>query len=267
MGPWFIRDEAQPHRPGCSYETILVLIARGKVTLDSVLRGPTTAQFWYPAKRIPGIASKLGVCHACQTRIEGESGCPSCHTLFEVEGDRQTLGLMPIRMIPAPGASEGNGTLSAAPAAAESRSNPPVARVMGSIAVPSVAENRLRAELAAARQRSTLLLVALALVALVSLVVFAAFATASSRNSPDRAAQPPSQPSQSQPPQARGAASLDTAPNPIPVARPEVSNAPGVVNSQPEMPPAAAPPPSSVPAAPINPTNAELDVLRRTKLP
>src|SRR5881394_2638955 len=28
MGPWFIRDEAAPFRPGCSYETLRALIAR-----------------------------------------------------------------------------------------------------------------------------------------------------------------------------------------------------------------------------------------------
>lgn len=100
MGPWFVRDEQQPHRPGCSYETIVALIARGKVNTESIVRGPTTAQFWYPAKRVPGVANRLGICHACQAAVAAESACPTCHVSFEVEGDRQILGLLPVRLIP-----------------------------------------------------------------------------------------------------------------------------------------------------------------------
>ena len=51
MGPWFLRNPDSPHQSGCSYETLVMLITRGRVTVDSVLRGPTTHQFWSPAKR------------------------------------------------------------------------------------------------------------------------------------------------------------------------------------------------------------------------
>jgi len=41
MGPWYIRDLTAPFRPGCSYETLRDLIRRGKITRESIIRGPT----------------------------------------------------------------------------------------------------------------------------------------------------------------------------------------------------------------------------------
>lgn len=273
MGPWFIRDESQPHRPGCSYETILALIARGKITLDSVLRGPTTAQFWYPAKRIPGIASKLGVCHACQSRVSGESSCPACHTLFEVEGDRQTLGLMPVRLIPTPGSQESSGsnTTDAPAPAAEARPLTPLTRVLGSFAVPSVAETRLRADLAAARKRSTLLLAALAVVVVVGTVALGIIAASNARTAADRAANTQAAASReslrdstaSAPPPAATQPTTSAVPQPSPpVANPSESPV-----TQPVSPPAAAPSSGTTPPASPKPSDAELQTLRRTKLP
>ena len=56
MGPWSIRDTANPFRPGCSFETVRDLIKRGKVTRETILRGPSTRQYWNFAARTPGIA-------------------------------------------------------------------------------------------------------------------------------------------------------------------------------------------------------------------
>ncbi|MBY0113698.1 MAG: hypothetical protein K2Y21_12835 [Phycisphaerales bacterium] len=271
MGPWFIRDEAQPHRPGCSYETILVLIARGKVTLDSVLRGPTTAQFWYPAKRIPGIASKLGVCHACQARVSGEASCPACHTRFEVEGDRQTLGLMPVRMIPTPGSpdSNGSGTSDATPSAAEPRSVAPLTRVMGSLAVPSVAESRLRAELAAARRRSTLLLGVLAVLILVGAI--ALLATTIAKTSDDGRVKNRAAASREALLDASSPSGAEaTPPDPSRSTSPEASPTPNPAmpsESAPAAVPPTAPPTGAAPVTSPKTTDADLQILRRTKLP
>src|SRR5690606_19138933 len=41
MGPWFIRDKAQPFKPGCSYETLKRMIQRGAIHANTVIRGPT----------------------------------------------------------------------------------------------------------------------------------------------------------------------------------------------------------------------------------
>src|SRR5689334_11992361 len=60
MGPWFVRDETRPFQPGASYETILRLVERKLINKLSIVRGPTTKQFWTVAKRVPGIAHLLG---------------------------------------------------------------------------------------------------------------------------------------------------------------------------------------------------------------
>lgn len=101
MGPWYLRDEQRPHHPGCSYDTLCRLIEQGRVTLETVIRGPTTGQFWMLARRVPGIAHMLGVCHSCQAPAKRDDyACRSCGAVFQGERDRQHLGLGPIRPLP-----------------------------------------------------------------------------------------------------------------------------------------------------------------------
>jgi hypothetical protein len=107
MGPWFIRDEVAPFRPGCSYETLRSLVAKGRVTRESVLRGPSTRQFWTRATSVPGVAHLLGECHACHTRVSADfERCPSCAASFACATDRQGLGLAPVRLLPGHAAPE-----------------------------------------------------------------------------------------------------------------------------------------------------------------
>lgn len=107
MGPWFIRDEAAPFRPGCSYETLRSLIAKGRVTRSSVIRGPSTRQFWTRAVSAPGVAHLLGECHACHARVTADfERCPSCGASFACATDRQSLGLAPVRLLPGHAAPE-----------------------------------------------------------------------------------------------------------------------------------------------------------------
>jgi hypothetical protein len=101
LGPWFIRDETNPHKPGCSYETLRGLIQKKRVTLRTVIRGPTTRQFWTYASRTPSVANLLGVCHNCSARVDpGAYSCGSCGAVFTPEVDRQHLGLGPVRLLP-----------------------------------------------------------------------------------------------------------------------------------------------------------------------
>jgi hypothetical protein len=101
MGPWFIRDEASPFRPGCSYETLCRLIRRGKVGRASIIRGPTTMQFWVVATKAPGVAHLLGECHSCHSRVAAdERTCQECGAGFVVESDRQYLGLASVHLLP-----------------------------------------------------------------------------------------------------------------------------------------------------------------------
>ena len=101
MGPWFIRDEDSPYRPGCSHETLVRLIQRGEVRLDTVLRGPASRQFWTLARWCPGVAHLLGVCHSCQRAVEPDAtGCAACGASFRLASDRQQLGLGEVRFVP-----------------------------------------------------------------------------------------------------------------------------------------------------------------------
>ena len=101
MGPWFIRDEALPFRPGCSYETLRTLIQRGKVTRDTIIRGPSTRQFWGCARNVPGVAHLLGECHACHAAVDpADESCPRCGASFACETDRQYFGLAPVHLLP-----------------------------------------------------------------------------------------------------------------------------------------------------------------------
>lgn len=101
MGPWFIRDPQRPFQPGCSYETLVKLIRAGRVTKYSIIRGPTTRQFWTVAKHVPGVAHVLGYCHQCDAAVDPDAvGCPNCGTPFGAYLDRNYLGLPDIRPLP-----------------------------------------------------------------------------------------------------------------------------------------------------------------------
>ena len=114
MGPWFLRDIRRPFQPGCSYETLVKMIERGQVTKLSIIRGPTTRQFWTLARRVPGVAHLLGYCHACDASVdapEGSSnaiegvwgaahGCHACGVPFGAYLDRNFMGLPEVRPLP-----------------------------------------------------------------------------------------------------------------------------------------------------------------------
>jgi hypothetical protein len=94
MGPWQIRSRSKPFHPGCSYEVLKKLIASGKVTERTIVRGPTTNQFWQIARRVPGVAHRLGYCHACNGRVKRNSvNCEHCGETFTAPSQRNELGL------------------------------------------------------------------------------------------------------------------------------------------------------------------------------
>ena len=97
MGPWFIRDREAPFRPGCSFAVLLKQIQRGKITRDTILRGPTTKQFWAQARHVPGVAHHLGYCHACDAKVAAAEGrCAACGAAFVEVTERDQLGLDPM---------------------------------------------------------------------------------------------------------------------------------------------------------------------------
>jgi len=121
MGPWFIRDPQRPFAPGCSYETLVALVRKGRVTTETVIRGPTTLQFWAHARRVPGVAHLLGICHSCQGEASPENvACSNCGASFSHEPDRQRLGLGSVHVLPSAGraaASRSTGSPAAEPEA------------------------------------------------------------------------------------------------------------------------------------------------------
>jgi len=109
MGPWFVRDEKYPFRPGCNYETLRRLISRGKVTSDSIIRGPTTGQFWELAGRVPSVSHLFGLCYQCSGSVaKQDQRCPICSASFEPQMDRQWLGLDPMRDVNSMASAEAN---------------------------------------------------------------------------------------------------------------------------------------------------------------
>ena len=101
MGPWAIRDSRQAFRPGCSFETIAKLVKQGVITEDTVVRGPSTHQFWTLARHTPGVSHLLGMCHSCQAPVNADAfSCPSCQVSFSIDRDRQHLGLGPLGHCP-----------------------------------------------------------------------------------------------------------------------------------------------------------------------
>ncbi len=101
MGPWFVRDLDRPHQPGCSYETLVKLVEREQIAKHTIIRGPTTRQFWTIAKRVPGVAHLLGYCHNCNASVDpADHGCHACGVPFGAYLDRNYLGLPDIRPLP-----------------------------------------------------------------------------------------------------------------------------------------------------------------------
>ncbi len=94
MGPWYIRNKANPFMPGCSYEVVEKMAKGGKLKPTTVLRGPTTKQFWSVARNVPGVANLLGYCHSCGTKVAPtDPKCGNCKTMFTRPKERNELGL------------------------------------------------------------------------------------------------------------------------------------------------------------------------------
>ena len=84
MGPWYIRDRHMPFRPGANYDVMLKQIERGRIKPNTIVRGPTTRQLWSLARHVPGMAHKLGYCHACgKDGVDSQDdNCAGCGAVF-----------------------------------------------------------------------------------------------------------------------------------------------------------------------------------------
>lgn len=101
MGPWFIRNHRRSFQPGCSYETLIKLIERGQIDKYTIIRGPTSKQYWTIARRIPGLSHLLGYCHNCDAHVNPDDhGCAACGEPFGAYLERNLLGLPDVKPMP-----------------------------------------------------------------------------------------------------------------------------------------------------------------------
>ena len=101
MGPWQIRSDTNPFTPGLSFDKLADLVTRGRIRRDTVIRGPTTRQFWSFACNTPGVAALLGECHSCHRPVRpNEFVCRFCEASLSPPTDRQHLGLAPVQLLP-----------------------------------------------------------------------------------------------------------------------------------------------------------------------
>jgi hypothetical protein len=74
------------------FDTLMALVKRGQVTAQSVVRGPTTNQFWRFAAQVKGLSREFGVCYNCATPIEKTATiCPSCNRMQEPPANPDVL--------------------------------------------------------------------------------------------------------------------------------------------------------------------------------
>jgi hypothetical protein len=92
LGPWYVLQTRNPYAPGMKYNTILALIRRGQVTPKSVIRGPTTGQFWRFAGRVKGISREFQLCWACGSSIVTSAvSCARCGKTQELPPNPDAL--------------------------------------------------------------------------------------------------------------------------------------------------------------------------------
>lgn len=95
MGPWQIRDKHNPYKPGCCYDIVKKMAQTGKIKPTTVMRGPSTRQFWSVARNVPGVAHLIGYCHECGHHVSpNDAKCGECGVAFTEPRERNTLGLV-----------------------------------------------------------------------------------------------------------------------------------------------------------------------------
>jgi len=84
LGPWYVLQSRNPSAPGMNFATLMVLVQKGRVTARSVLRGPTTGQFWRHAAKVKGVSREFGLCWNCGGEIaKNARACVHCKRLQE----------------------------------------------------------------------------------------------------------------------------------------------------------------------------------------
>jgi hypothetical protein len=79
IGPWYVLQPRNPSSPGMKLDVLVGFVHKGQVTARSIVRGPTTHQFWKYAAHVKGLSREFGLCHSCGADIATESiVCAHC---------------------------------------------------------------------------------------------------------------------------------------------------------------------------------------------
>ena len=106
IGPWYVLQSRNPAAPGMRFDVLLGFVRKGQVTRRSIVRGPTTKQFWQQAATVRGLSREFGVCWSCGQGVESfAASCEAC-------GSSQTLPDDPDALVE----PDGNGAVAAGPA-------------------------------------------------------------------------------------------------------------------------------------------------------
>lgn len=88
IGPWFVLQRKNPTAPGLRLSVLLTLARRGHVTPKSIVRGPTTGQFWRYAAQVKGLSRVFGLCWHCGASVSPDATtCPKCRSAQEIPDD------------------------------------------------------------------------------------------------------------------------------------------------------------------------------------
>lgn len=103
MGPWFVRDDSNPHFVGLGYDAVVEMVRGHELDRDAAVRGPTTGQYWTLARRAPGLAHHFGRCHACQGPVDPQNPrCGACGATPPAPPSRNDFGLPPVAPVEKP---------------------------------------------------------------------------------------------------------------------------------------------------------------------
>jgi hypothetical protein len=92
IGPWYVMQSRNPAAPGMKFDVLVAFIRKGQVTARSIVRGPTTHQFWRYAAHVKGLSREFGLCYSCGIDIATESHlCPHCGKVQEPPADADAL--------------------------------------------------------------------------------------------------------------------------------------------------------------------------------
>jgi hypothetical protein len=92
LGPWYVLQSRNPSAPGMKYATLLALIRKGQISAKTIVRGPTTQQFWRLAGTVKGISREFGICWACGTAVHPTAiNCPQCNKSQELPANPDIL--------------------------------------------------------------------------------------------------------------------------------------------------------------------------------